>query len=167
VQNRTWCQQQTFPPGNSPHTAIKIQTPYQNLHGRFQEGRKSRLLSDMEPPKNNIKTTATKHHPLYNKRTEKYSSLVVASDKKGTKNSKTRTIRNLLGQEGDKITLIWVPSHVEILGNEALDENRREPTAGLSELDNQTARGATTDTMVADRLRNENPKTIKNKEKQH
>jgi hypothetical protein len=80
-QNQTWCQQRTCQPGNSPHTGRKIQTPYQNLHGRFQKGRKSRLLSDLEPPKNYKKRTATKHnlqrrkvsnnssHPIHNKRT--------------------------------------------------------------------------------------------------
>jgi ribonuclease HI len=35
-------------------------------------------------------------------------------------------MRKLLGQEGDKITLRWVPSHVEIPGNEEADNAVRE-----------------------------------------
>jgi hypothetical protein len=46
VQSRTWYQQRTF-----PFTNKSLQTSYQNLHERFQKGRKSRLLSDLEPPK--------------------------------------------------------------------------------------------------------------------
>jgi hypothetical protein len=76
--------------------------------------------------------------------TDSLSTLVAASDKKYTKIPKTWVIRKLLEQEGDKITLLWVRSHVGITGNEeagtaareALNENRRVPTTGLSELDN-------------------------------
>jgi hypothetical protein len=39
------------------------------------------------------------------------STLVAAFDKKDTKNPKTRTIRRLLGQEGEETMLLWVPSH--------------------------------------------------------
>jgi hypothetical protein len=44
------------------HTGRRIKTPNQNLHGWCQEGRKSRLLSDLEPPKNNKKITTSKHN---------------------------------------------------------------------------------------------------------
>jgi ribonuclease HI len=76
--------------------------------------------------------------------------LVAASDKKDTKNPKTQTIWILLGQEVDKITLLWVPSHsqvripeneeVENAARDALDENldntEEYPPAGLSKLEN-------------------------------
>jgi ribonuclease HI len=52
--------------------------------------------------------------------------VVAASDKKDTKNPKTQTIKKLLGQEGDKMTLLWVPSHVEIAENEELHKAARE-----------------------------------------
>jgi hypothetical protein len=53
--------------------------------------------------------------------------LIAASDKKDTKNpKKTQTIRKLLEQEGAKITLLWVPSHVEIPGNEEADDVAKE-----------------------------------------
>jgi hypothetical protein len=63
--------------------------------------------------------------------TESFSTLVAVSDKKNTKNSKMQTIRKLLEQKGDKLTLLWVSSQVRILGdvemdnaaNESLDEN--------------------------------------------
>jgi hypothetical protein len=48
--------------GNCPHTGRKIQKPYQNLHGRFQKGRKSQLLSQLEPAKNSKKSTAAKQN---------------------------------------------------------------------------------------------------------
>jgi ribonuclease HI len=47
-------------------------------------------------------------------------------DKRETKNPKTPIIRKLLGQEEDKITLLWVPSHVEIPMNENTDSAARE-----------------------------------------
>jgi ribonuclease HI len=52
--------------------------------------------------------------------------MIAASDKKDTKNQKTRRMRKLLGQEGDKITLRWFPSHVETPGNEEADNAVRE-----------------------------------------
>jgi hypothetical protein len=65
-------------------------------------------------------------------------------NKKDVENQRTPTIRKLLGQEGDNIMLLWVPSHVRIPGNdeaenaarEALDENLDKPLAKLCELDN-------------------------------
>jgi ribonuclease HI len=58
--------------------------------------------------------------------TDSLSTLLAASDKKVTKNPKTRQIRKLLKQEGDKITLLWVPSHVGIQGNEKADSVAKE-----------------------------------------
>jgi ribonuclease HI len=58
--------------------------------------------------------------------TDSLSTLLVASDKKVTKSPKTRKIRILLEQEGDKITLLWVSSHVGIPGNEQADSAAKE-----------------------------------------
>jgi hypothetical protein len=57
--------------------------------------------------------------------------LVAASDEKNTKNPKTWTIRKLIGQEEDEVTLLWVLSNIGIPGNiksgnavrEAFNEN--------------------------------------------
>jgi hypothetical protein len=43
--------------------------------------------------------------------TDSLSTLIAAMNKKETEIPKTRIIRKLLRQEGDKITLLWVPSH--------------------------------------------------------
>jgi hypothetical protein len=58
--------------------------------------------------------------------TDSLSTLLAASDKKVTKNPKTRKIRKLLEQKGDKITLLWVPSHAGIPGNEKVDSAAKE-----------------------------------------
>jgi ribonuclease HI len=58
--------------------------------------------------------------------TDSLSTLVATSGKKDTKNPKTRTKRKLLRQERDKITLLWIPSHVVIPGNEEADNAARE-----------------------------------------
>jgi hypothetical protein len=58
--------------------------------------------------------------------TNSLSTLIAASDKKVTKNPKTRKIRKLLEQEGDKNTLLWVPSHVGIPRNEKADKAAKE-----------------------------------------
>jgi ribonuclease HI len=54
------------------------------------------------------------------------STMVAASDKKDTKKPKTQTIWKLLGQEVDKITLLWVPSHVGIPKNEEAENAARD-----------------------------------------
>jgi hypothetical protein len=43
-----------------------------------------------------------------------------------TNNPKTQTIRKMLDQEGPQITLLWVPSHVGIPGNEKADQAAKE-----------------------------------------
>jgi ribonuclease HI len=43
-----------------------------------------------------------------------------------TKNPKTQTIRKMLDHEGPRISLLWVPSHVGILGNEKADQAAKE-----------------------------------------
>jgi ribonuclease HI len=58
--------------------------------------------------------------------TDSLSTLRAAMDKKETKNPKTRIIRKLLGQAEDKITLLCVPSHVRMSGNEKADSAARE-----------------------------------------
>jgi phosphoribosylformylglycinamidine (FGAM) synthase PurS component len=77
------------------------------------------------------------------------STLIAVSYKKQTRNPKTQTVRKLLEQEGSKITLFCVPSHVGIPGNEdtdnavkkSLDKNIQETKnllAGSSKLDDTT-----------------------------
>jgi ribonuclease HI len=66
-----------------------------------------------------------------NYRHEIVSTIMAAENRIATKNPKTQTIRKMLDHEGPRITLLWVPSHVGIQGNEeaaqaakqALDED--------------------------------------------
>jgi ribonuclease HI len=47
--------------------------------------------------------------------------IMVAENHTPTKNPKTQTIRKMLNHEEPRITLLWVPSHKEIPGNEKAD----------------------------------------------
>jgi ribonuclease HI len=51
---------------------------------------------------------------------------MAAEIRTSTKNPKTQTIRKILDQEGPRITLLWVPSHVRIPGNEKADQIVKE-----------------------------------------
>jgi hypothetical protein len=50
--------------------------------------------------------------------TDFLSTIIAAESHTPTKNPKTRTIGMMLDQEGPKITLLWVPSHKGMAGNE-------------------------------------------------
>jgi ribonuclease HI len=47
------------------------------------------------------------------------STLLTASGNRWTRNPNTRNIRKLIDDSGNQISLIWVPSHAGITGNEA------------------------------------------------
>jgi hypothetical protein len=51
-----------------------------------------------------------------------HSAIIEAIQPTPTKNPKTQTIRMMLDHEGPKITLLWVPSHVGIPGNEKANQ---------------------------------------------
>jgi hypothetical protein len=42
-----------------------------------------------------------------------------------SQNPKTRTLRKLLDDEGENITLLWVPAHIERPGNETVVEETK------------------------------------------
>jgi hypothetical protein len=51
---------------------------------------------------------------------------MAAENRTPTKNPKTQTIRKILDHEGPRITLLWVPIHVGIPGNEKADQAAKE-----------------------------------------
>jgi hypothetical protein len=51
---------------------------------------------------------------------------MAAESRTRKKNPKTQTIRKMLDQEGPRITLLWVPSHKGILGNEKANQAANE-----------------------------------------
>jgi hypothetical protein len=58
--------------------------------------------------------------------TDFLSTIIAAESHTPTKNPKTQTIGMMLDQEGPKITLLWVPSHKWMAGNEKADEAAKE-----------------------------------------
>jgi hypothetical protein len=50
------------------------------------------------------------------------STIMAAENRTPTKNPKTQAIRKMLDHEGLRITLLWVTSHVEIPGNEKVNQ---------------------------------------------
>jgi enoyl-[acyl-carrier-protein] reductase (NADH) len=78
--------------------------------------------------------------------TDSLSKIMAAKSSTPTKNPKTRTIREMLDNEGPIITLLWVPSHKGVPSSEkttqaakgALDEdistNERYPPGDLKKL---------------------------------
>jgi ribonuclease HI len=54
--------------------------------------------------------------------TDSLSTIMAAENRTPTKNPKTQTVRNILDHKGPRITLLRVPSHVGIPGNEKVDQ---------------------------------------------
>jgi ribonuclease HI len=54
--------------------------------------------------------------------TDSLSTIMAAESRTPRNNPKTQTIRNMMDQEGPRITVLWVPSHKGIPGNEKADQ---------------------------------------------
>jgi hypothetical protein len=67
--------------------------------------------------------------------TDSLSTLLAASGNRWTRNPKTRIIRKLIDNLRNRISLIWVPSHAGISGNEAAEQAAKN--ALTEEIDNQ------------------------------
>jgi ribonuclease HI len=65
--------------------------------------------------------------------TDSLSTIMAAESRTPTKNPNTQTIRKMLDHEGPRITLLWVPSHKRIPGNEKAGQAAKEAQEALDE----------------------------------
>jgi hypothetical protein len=91
----------------------KIQRTYKNLHGRLQKRRKSWVSGDNSRPK--VKKKAKSVIMLPNRQMK--GTLMVVEGIVNSKNPKTLSLRKLLDEEREKVTLLWVPGHMGLPRN--------------------------------------------------
>jgi ribonuclease HI len=65
--------------------------------------------------------------------TDSLIRIMAAENHTPTKNPKTQTIRKILDHEGPRITLLWVPSHVGIPGNEKAAKEAQDEDISTTE----------------------------------
>jgi ribonuclease HI len=63
---------------------------------------------------------------IHSEKNSRHKIVMTAESRTPTKNPKTQTIRKMLDQEGPRITLLWIPSHKGIPGNEKADQAAKE-----------------------------------------
>jgi hypothetical protein len=84
-------------PGASNETARILEERYKHrLHVRFQKRKNSRLCSDLEPLKNNKKSTTTKHN-LQRRTTSNHNSHPLHNEKPGKKVTATDSLSIYIG----------------------------------------------------------------------
>jgi ribonuclease HI len=96
------------------HTIKKIFLPQNTMFSVEQ----SAIIEAIQSEKNN------RHEIVII--TDSLSTIMAAANCTPTKNLKTQAIRKMLDHEGPRITLLWVPSHVGIPGNEKADQAAKE-----------------------------------------
>jgi ribonuclease HI len=104
-------------------TIKKMMRPQSTIYTAEQQA----IITALEGTTQTIKPTAIS--------TDSLSTLVPASGNRWTRNPKTRTIRKLVDNSVNRISLIWVTSHAGISGNEAADQAAND--ALTEEIDNR------------------------------
>jgi ribonuclease HI len=58
--------------------------------------------------------------------TDSFSTLMAAEGDINSKNPNTLSLRKLLDEEREKVTILWVPGHMEIPGNEIVEAKKQK-----------------------------------------
>jgi hypothetical protein len=129
--------------GNGQNASQRLWKTPQDIYGRIEDGRQSRICYRQRRAQDQEKSSTSKHgvqlwcaiEAIESEKnirhkiviiTDSLSTIMAAENRTPAKNLKTQTIRKMLDHEGPRITLLWALSHKGIPGNEKANQAEKE-----------------------------------------